>query len=179
MTYDEFVDHQLAALSRYALMLTTDPHTAQDLVQETMVRVKERWSKVAAAGSPEAYVRRMLTNLYFDWHRGSWLRRVTLHADPPETTAVSSAGTATLFRPGTGPDHAERAAQRDELWQALAALPRQRRAAVVLRYYEDRTDEEIADILGCSVTAVRSYISKALATLRDQASTIFSTGGYR
>lgn len=166
MTYDEFVDASLPGLSRYALMLAGDPHMAQDLVQEAMVRARERWSRVAGAASPDHYVRRMLTNLYVDWHRGPWLRKVRLHAEPTETTVPH--------------DHAQRAADRDEVWQALATLPRQQRAAVVLRYYEDRPDLEIADILGCSVGAVRGYISKALATLRARADAAeLSTGGFR
>ena len=166
MTYDEFVDASLPGLSRYALMLSGDPHTAQDLVQEAMVRARERWSRVAGAASPDHYVRRMLTNLYGDWHRGPWLRKVRLHAEPTETTVPH--------------DHAQRSADRDEVWQALATLPRQQRAAVVLRYYEDRPDQEIADILGCTVGAVRGYISKALAALRARAGAAqLSTGGYR
>jgi len=146
-------------------MLSGDAHTAQDLVQETMVRVRERWHRVAAAAAPEQYVRRMLTNLFVDWNRGPWRRRVRLSAEPTERPAPH--------------DHAERAADRDQVWQALATLPRQQRAAVVLRYSEDRPDLEIADILGCSVGAVRGYISKALATLRARAATELATGGLR
>ncbi|WP_307847071.1 sigma factor [Micromonospora sp. D93] len=63
MTYEEFADMRLAPLLRYAVMLTGDPHQAQDLVQEAMVRVQLNWRRVARADSPERYVRRMLTNL--------------------------------------------------------------------------------------------------------------------
>lgn len=165
MTYDEFVENRLAALSRYALMLTGDPHTAQDLVQETMVRAHQKWHHVAAAYAPDQYVKRMLTNLFLEWHRGSWLRRVRLRPDPAERAAPH--------------DHAQRSVDRDEVWQALATLPRQQRAAVVLRYYEDRPDQEIADILGCSVGAARGYISRALATLRTRAGHELRAGGWR
>jgi len=165
VTYDEFVEDRLAALSRYAMMLTGDPHTAQDLVQETMVRAHEKWHQVSAAYAPEQYVKHMLTNLFLEWHRGSWLKRVRLRPEPQERPAPH--------------DHAQRSADRDEVWQALATLPRQQRAAVVLRYYEDRPDQEIAEILGCSVSAARSYISRALATLRSRAGTQLSTGGRR
>lgn len=61
MTYEEFADSRLTALLRYAVMLTGDPHTAQDLVQETMVRAQLNWRKVARADSPDGYVRRILT----------------------------------------------------------------------------------------------------------------------
>jgi RNA polymerase sigma-70 factor (sigma-E family) len=163
VTYDEFVANRLGALARYALMLTGDPHTAQDLVQETMVRAHVKWHRLVAADCPEQYVKRMLTNLFLEWRRGSWLRRVGLRADLADTAAPH--------------DHAELTATRDEVWQTLATLPRQQRAAVVLRYYEDRPDQEIAEILGCSVGAARGYISKALATLRARVGSDVQAGG--
>jgi DNA-directed RNA polymerase specialized sigma24 family protein len=81
-----------------------------------------------------------LTNQYLDWRRGSWLRRVLLHADPPDAMPVLD-------------DHAQAAADRDEVGCWLARLPRQQRAALVLRYYEGLPDVEIADVLG--IDAVR------------------------
>ena len=153
MTYEEFADSRLPALLRFAVMLTGDPHLAQDVVQETMVRVQLNWHRVAGADAPEKYVRRMLTNQYVDGRRGSWLSRVRLRADPTEQVAVSG-------------DHSQTTADRDEIWSWLARLPRRQRAALVLRYYEDLPDAEIADILGCAVGTVRASISRALATLR-------------
>lgn len=155
MTYEEFADSRLAALVRYAVMLTGDPHQAQDLVQETMVRVQLNWRRVARADSPERYVRRMLTNQYVDWRRGSWVRRVLLRPEPD--VAVTEPG-----------DHAQHTADRDQVWSWLARLPRRQRATLVLRYYEDLPDAEIAEILGCAVGTVRSSISRALATLRAE-----------
>ncbi|MCG5467722.1 SigE family RNA polymerase sigma factor [Micromonospora sp. LAH09] len=155
MTYEEFADTRLAPLLRYAVMLTGDPHQAQDLVQETMVRVQLNWRRVARADSPERYVRRMLTNQYVDWRRGSWVRRVLLRGEPDSTVPVTT-------------DHAQSAVDRDEIWSWLSRLPRRQRAALVLRYYEDLPDVEIADILGCAVGTVRSSISRALATLRAE-----------
>lgn len=152
MTYDEFAASRLPALLRYAVMLTGDPHTAADLVQDTMVRAQLKWRKVGAAEQPERYVRRMLTNAYVDLRRGSWLRRVVLRGEPSEPPPV--------------PDHAQATADRDEIWARLATLPRQQRAALVLRYYEGYGDSEIADVLGCAVGTVRAYISRGLATLR-------------
>ncbi|MEU6072388.1 SigE family RNA polymerase sigma factor [Micromonospora sp. NPDC047074] len=155
MTYEEFADSRLAALLRYAVMLTGDPHQAQDLVQDTMVRVQLNWRRVARADSPERYVRRMLTNQYVDWRRGSWMRRVLLRAEPDEAVPVPA-------------DHAQHAVDRDQVWSWLSGLPRRQRATLVLRYYEDLPDAEIADILGCAVGTVRSSISRALATLRAE-----------
>src|SRR5262245_16915448 len=110
-------------------MLSGDAHLAEDLVQETMVRVQLNWRRVAAAESPERYVRRMLTNQYIDWRRGSWVRRVLLRSEPDEAIAVRD-------------DHAESTADRDQVWSWLARLPRRQRAALVLRYYEDLPDAE-------------------------------------
>ncbi|WP_405428506.1 SigE family RNA polymerase sigma factor [Micromonospora sp. NBC_00617] len=155
MTYEEFADMRLAPLLRYAVMLTGDPHQAQDLVQETMVRVQLNWRRVVRADSPERYVRRMLTNQYVDWKRGSWMRRVLLRGEPDDSLPASV-------------DHAQSAVDRDQIWTWLSRLPRRQRATLVLRYYEDLPDAEIADILGCAVGTVRSSISRALATLRTE-----------
>ncbi|MCG5442272.1 SigE family RNA polymerase sigma factor [Micromonospora sp. NIE79] len=155
MTYEEFADTRLAPLLRYAVMLTGEPHQAQDLVQETMVRVQLNWRRVARADSPERYVRRMLTNQYVDWRRGSWVRRVLLRGEPDTSVPMPT-------------DHAQSAVDRDQVWSWLSRLPRRQRAALVLRYYEDLPDVEIADTLGCAVGTVRSSISRALATLRAE-----------
>jgi RNA polymerase sigma factor (sigma-70 family) len=102
----------------------------------------------------------MITNAYIDQRRGSWLRRVVLRADPAEPPAVR--------------DHSEATADRDHVWSLLATLPRQQRAALVLRYYEHLRDAEIAEVLGCSVGTVRGYISRALATLRLDLAAVLS-----
>lgn len=155
MTYEEFADARLGALLRYAVMLTGDPHQAQDLVQETMVRVQLHWRRVARSDVPERYVRRMLTNQFIDWRRGSWARRVLLRGDVDDSVPASA-------------DHAQSAVDRDQVRSWLSRLPRRQRAALVLRYYEDLPDGEIAEILGCAVGTVRSSISRALATLRAE-----------
>jgi RNA polymerase sigma-70 factor (sigma-E family) len=155
VTYEEFADSRLSALLRYAVMLTGDPATAQDLVQETMVRVQLNWRRVARSDSPDGYVRRILTNQFIDLRRGSWWRRVLLRADPDPAVPVAS-------------DHADESAERDHMWSLLAKLPRRQRAALVLRYYEDLPDQAIADILGCQVGTVRSAISRGLGTLRAE-----------
>jgi RNA polymerase sigma-70 factor (sigma-E family) len=158
VTYEEFADSRLSGLLRYAVMLTGDPHTAQDLVQDTMVRVQLNWRRVARSDSPDRYVRRMLTNQYVDLHRGSWLRRVLLRPEPDATRAAPS-------------DHADDNAERDRVWALLRRLPKQQRAALVLRYYEDLPDADIAAVLDCAVGTVRSSISRALATLRAELAT--------
>ncbi|HKT00709.1 MAG TPA: SigE family RNA polymerase sigma factor [Rugosimonospora sp.] len=163
MTYEEYASTRLQALLRYVLMLTGDPHTAADIVQDTMIRVQLKWRHVARADVPDRYVKRMLTNAFIDWRRGSWLRRVVLRADPGE--------------PPPAPDHAEYSAERDRIWALLATLPRRQRAAVVLRFYEGLTDSEIADVMECAVGTVRAHISRALATLRAQLVLAGADGG--
>lgn len=155
VTYEEFADSRLQPLLRYAMMLTGDRHTAQDLVQETMVRVQLNWRRVVRTESPDGYVRRMLTNQFIDLRRGSWLRRVLLRPDPDPNRPVLR-------------DHAHDSAERDRMWEMLATLPRRQRAALVLRYYEDLPDADIAEILDCAVSTVRSSISRALTTLRTE-----------
>jgi RNA polymerase sigma-70 factor (sigma-E family) len=155
VTYEEFVAARLSALLRYAVMLTGDPHAAEDLVQETMVRVQLNWRRVTRAGVPERYVRRILTNLYIDQRRGSSMRRVLLRPIPDDAVTVPI-------------DHAEATADRDQVWGWLERLPRRQRAALVLRFYEDLQDAEIAEVLGCAIGTVRSSISRALTTLRAQ-----------
>lgn len=164
MTYEEFASTRLPALLRYAVMLTGDPHSAEDLVQETMVRAQLNWRRITRTNAPDQYVRRILTNLFLDLRRGSWVRRVLLRAEPDESVAA-------------GVDYPQRSADRDELWQWLARLPRRQRAALVLRYYEDLADGEIAEILGCAVGTVRAHISRALATLRAEVAPAYVPGG--
>ncbi|MFI1992567.1 SigE family RNA polymerase sigma factor [Actinoplanes sp. NPDC020271] len=155
VTYEEFADSRLSALLRYAVMLTGDPHAAEDLVQETMLRVQLHWWRVARSDSPDSYVRKILTNQFIESRRASWWRRVLLRADPDPVVASAS-------------DHAAESAERDRVWALLARLPRRQRAALVLRYYEDLPDQEIADILGCAVGTVRSSISRGLEALRAE-----------
>lgn len=161
MTFEEFAAARLQALLRYAVMLTGDVHLAEDLVQETMVRAQLRWRRVSAADFPELYVRRMLTNAFIDARRGPWLSRVALRAVDDEPPGAHRRG------PVVG-DPAAVLAERDEVWALLGRLPARQRAAMVLRFYEDLGDAEIARVLDCAVGTVRSYISRALTSLRGQ-----------
>ncbi len=155
VTFEEFVTGRLPALLRYAVMLTGDAYLAEDVVQETLVRVQLKWRRVRRSQQPELYVRRMLTNVFLSWRRTSWFRRTILRSDP-----VSQEREAAVH------DHAQDCAERDEMWLRLATLPRRQRAAIVLRYYENLSDQEIAAVLNCAVSTVRAHISRALTTLR-------------
>jgi RNA polymerase sigma-70 factor (sigma-E family) len=160
MTFDEFVTARMSALLAFATVLTADRGLAEDLVQEALIRSHGRWARIAALEQPEAYVRRMVTNGYLSWRR-RWSRIV------PQPVVPDRASDA--------PDHATTYADRDELRADLVRLPRQQRAVLVLRYYAELSDTEIADVLDCAPSTVRAYAARALATLRIDRTTVPST----
>jgi RNA polymerase sigma-70 factor (sigma-E family) len=150
--YENFVRAQLPRLLRYATMLTGEREQAADLVQDALVKVYRRWSRISAADHPDRYVLRMVTNGYLSWRR-SRSARVFAAGDLPDA--------------GRTDDFAADHALREDMWQRLARLPRRQRAVVVLRYYEQLADAEIADLLGCAQTTVRAHAHRALTTLRN------------
>lgn len=152
---EAWVAGRAPALLRYAYLLTGDPHAAQDLVQDALATVVGRWEQVAATDDPDRYVRRMIANGRVSaWRRFG--RRVVVVPAVEEDAG----------RPGRDP--ADDVVRRDAVWQVCRALPPRQRAAVVLRYYEDLPDDEIARVLGCSAATVRSQVHRALATLRRE-----------
>jgi RNA polymerase sigma-70 factor (sigma-E family) len=145
--FDAFVRARMPALLRFAHAMTGDPHTAADLVQDALVRTGMRWSRLDRTGDPEAYVRRAIVNGRTSrWRK---LRRETLVDAIPDRVRV-----------------VEPARHDDQLWRLLCALPTRQRAVIVLRYYEDLSEDEIAATLGCAPGTVKSQASKALAKLR-------------
>ena len=157
MTFEQFAITRLPALLRYAVVLTGDRDLAQDVVQEVLARAQVKWKQISKTHSPEAYVRRMLINEYLSWRRRWAARKV--HAAGERLVDLGDAQ-------GGRPDHAESVVVADELWNRLATLGRKQRAVLVLRYYEQLDDTEIANLLGCTTATVRSNASKALKTLR-------------
>jgi RNA polymerase sigma-70 factor (sigma-E family) len=151
MNFEEFAGARLPALLRFAAVLTGERGLAEDVVQEVLLRTHQQWRKIGALDSPEAYVRRMITNEYLSWRR-RWAR-VIPHAAPP-------------VAPAAVPDCAAAHAERDALRAELDKLPRQQRAVLVLRYYAGLSDSQIAELLGCTTGTVRGYASRALAALR-------------
>ncbi|CRK57541.1 RNA polymerase ECF sigma factor [Alloactinosynnema sp. L-07] len=166
-SFDAFAADRLSWLLRYATALTCDPYLAQDIVQEVMLRAQSRWSRISALDAPDHYVKRMVTNEYLSWRRRRAARDVT-----------SAHSTLEAISPPVR-DPAHQHAERDAMRACIATLPRKQRAAIVLRYYEDNTDEEIAGVLGCSAGTVRSHISRALSTLRAAAPGFAVTEAYR
>jgi RNA polymerase sigma-70 factor (sigma-E family) len=151
-SFEDRVATSGAALLRLAVMLAGEPHLAEDLVQSTLVRAFRKWRQVAAAAHPEAYLKAMVVNEFLSWRR----RR----ASQELPAAVVGDGP-------TGEDVGGAQAARAVCWELLGDLPRQQRAVLVLRYYEDLPDEEIARVLGCGTSTVRSNAARALARLRQ------------
>ena len=146
--FAEFARVSMPGLLRYGHALTGSPHDAADLVQTVLEKVGSRWTRVMAHDAdPLAYVRRSMANAHVSrWRRR---RREVLLDEVPERGEHPS--------PMDG----------EPLWQALKELPPRQRAVVVLRYYEDLSEAEIADVLGISRGTVKSQASKALARLRQ------------
>ena len=159
MTFDEFAAAHLRSLIGLATAMSGDPALGEDLDQDVLLKAHRNWTKIEKLGSPPAYVRRMLVNEFVSWRR-KWSRLVP---------------TAEIQLTDDRPDHASTHADRAALQTQLDRLPRQQRAALALRYFAGLSDGEIAEALRCEVTTVRSYISRALATLRGRPGELLTT----
>lgn len=158
VSFEDFVVARWPRLLRTAYLLTGDHDRAEDLVQNALVRAHRHWPKLARAGSPEAYVRKIMVNLNTDWWRRLGSR---------EHAGGISPG---VDRPA-GADAYEAVVVRDELWTALRSLPAKMRATLVLRYFEDLSEAETAHILNCSIGSVKSQCSRGLARLQQAMTT--------
>lgn len=148
--FDAFVLAHGGSLARSAYLLTGDRQRAEDLVQTALAKVSLRWDRVVAGGPPAAYVRAVIVRTAIGWHRRRWTGEV---ADGRVPELVTGDETATVDA-------------RDRLRRALLVLPARQRAAVVLRFYEDRSEADVAALMGCSVGTVKSQTAKGLARLR-------------
>ncbi|MDZ5622887.1 SigE family RNA polymerase sigma factor [Nocardioides sp. HM23] len=144
-------------LYRMAVAVAGDAGAAEDAVQTAFGKAYASWSRVRRADHVEAYVRRMVINEILGARRAGWFRR-ELPRETVETGRVSVA-------------HDDAVADRDAVWAAVRALPARQRAVIVLRYYEDLSEEQIAAALGCSRGTVKSQASAALANLRRAGAT--------
>ena len=148
--FTAFVAARGRALLRTAYLLTGDHQAAEDLVQTALAKVYVVWPRVRAKEAVEAYVRRTMVTTHVSWWRRRWRGEVPTEHLPerPAPDPYASVGDAASLR------------------AALDRLPRRQRAVVVLRYWEDLPEAEVADLLGCSVGTVKSQASRALAKLR-------------
>jgi RNA polymerase sigma-70 factor (sigma-E family) len=158
LQFERFVHAVTDDLVRTAYLLTWDLAEAEDLVQETLLRVARRWKDVRSMDQPRYYARRILVNLVIDGRGRRSRRRQELdsgddaldgYVDEAAGQMVRAIDAASAFR------------------IALAALPRRQRAVIVLRYWEDLPEAAVADLLGCSVGTVKSTTSRGVARLRD------------
>ncbi|GAA1897958.1 SigE family RNA polymerase sigma factor [Lapillicoccus jejuensis] len=150
-----FLTSHHASLYRTAFLLTGTEHEAEELLQEAVVRLYRRRSLLSRADAPVAYARRALVNTFVSRRRTAAVRTPTA----PLSAAVD--------RPSTG-DPCGELDDRSALWLMLLTLPERQRAALVLRYYLDLPETEIATAIGCRPATVRSLVSRGLAALRTQ-----------
>jgi RNA polymerase sigma-70 factor (sigma-E family) len=147
--FERYVEQRSTRLLRTAYLLCRDWGTAEDLLQTALAKAWLAWRRVG--DNPDPYVYRILANTHASWWRRRWRGEIPTPAVPD--------------RAGDD-DPSLLLGAREAVRQALAALPVKQRAVVVLRYFADLSDAEIADILGCSAATVRSQASRALAKLR-------------
>ena len=151
-----FRDYVLArgtALLRMAVMLTGNQADAEDLVQAALANTFLAWDKINDRAALDAYVRRAMVNTHISWWRRQRLEEFPTDQLPDQAVA----------------DHARESDTAEVVRRALDRLPERMRAAVMLRYFEDMTEPEIAALLGVSLGTVKSTVSRAVARLRIDA----------
>jgi RNA polymerase sigma-70 factor (sigma-E family) len=154
VTFDEFLSTEMTGLARFAGALTGDHYLAEDVLSDALLIASTRWRRIARMDHPVAYVRRIVISTYLSERRKSRRRRTQATADPDLLDRMNN------------DDPQIAVASRDGIERMLAHLTPQQRAAVVLRYVLDHTDDDIAAILSCSTSTVRSHLSHARAALR-------------
>ena len=153
-SFDAMLDVHAPALLRTAFLLTGDAHLAEDLLQTALVKTWTRWGTIRDVDRAPAYVRGVMATTSVAWWRRRWRAEVAT-GDVPDVA---------------GGDAYDAVHQRDEIGRALARLTPRQRAALVLRFYEDMPESEVASALGCSVGTVKSTVSRALAAVRESLS---------
>ncbi|RNL81444.1 SigE family RNA polymerase sigma factor [Nocardioides marmorisolisilvae] len=152
------------ALYRLAVLLAGESD-ADDLAQQVLFQAYRAWDRVMAASSPDAYVRKIMVNTLIS-QRSRHRRGLELVTSGRVDDRVASVEDDVV--------------QHDELWNRIFLLPPKQRAVIVLRYYEDLSEQAIADVLGCAPGTVKSQAAAALRTLRigyDSASDLSASGG--
>lgn len=152
VSYEEFVDRAWGSLYRTAFLLSGDHHRAEDAVQTALMKVFLAWPRVASMQHPEAYTRRIVVNQLTSW----WRRRS--NREFPAIVLVEPVLQA----------FDEEVAEAATVWSSVLELPPRQRAVVVLRYYEDRSEAEIAELLGISRGSVKTHAHHALRSLRSR-----------
>ena len=151
--FDAWVTDRAPSLLRFAYLTTGNRDAAEDAVQTALTRACEQWGRLRVLSDRDAYVRRMIVNAHVSWWRKFRRREV-----PVADVRVEVAAWA--------PDVATSVSNADLVWQLCVSLPTQQRASVVLRFYEDLSFRQIAELIGCSEATARSHVHRALAALR-------------
>jgi RNA polymerase sigma-70 factor (sigma-E family) len=158
--FERFVAENADSLVRTAYLIAGDLHEAEDLVQEALFKVASKWPRVSRMESPVAYARRIVVNQALHGSSRRSRRRAELGTGPPAAAATAAVELDI----------------HDDLFDALAELPPRQRAALVLRYFLDLSEAEVASALGCSLGTVKSSTSRGLRRLEQ---TLRPTNHYR
>ncbi len=153
VSFDEFLQANMIALGRYAAVLTGDRHLAEDVLSDALITASARWGDIEQMEFPLAYVRRIVASTFIADRRRHHRRNTTTRSDPAGSIA------------SLGDPHGQ-LDDRDQLDRLLRTLTPSQRAAVVMRFYLDLPDSDIAEALDCSLSNVRSTIFRALSALR-------------
>ena len=157
--FAEFMSARSASLFRTAYLIVGDHQLAQDLLQESLIKTYIAWSRLRDVSNAEAYTRKAIVTTAI-----SWRRRRSFHERPTD------------LQPDTAvPDPGEAVTIHSSMVTQLRTLPPRQRAAIVLRYYEDLSEAQTAEVMGCSVGAVKSHVSTGLRRLRDRLGANFLT----
>ncbi|GAA2143963.1 hypothetical protein GCM10009844_16960 [Nocardioides koreensis] len=148
--FSEFAAARSASLFRTAYLVVGDYQLAQDLVQESLTKTYLAWPRLRDVNNAEAYSRRVIVTTCV-----SWRRRRSFRERPADR----------LPDPGV-PDPIDLLPEQDELWAAVRSLPPRQRTTVVLRFCDDLSEAQTAQLMGCSVGSVKRQVSVALAKLR-------------
>jgi len=148
--FSEFVEARSSSLFRTAYLMVGDHQLAQDLLQEALVKTLIAWPRLRDRPNVDAYTRRIVVTTSI-----SWRRRRTFHERPTDTLPER-----------VDPDLTEAVVTHDAVIAALLTVPPRQRAAIVLRYYQDLTEAQTAEVMGCSVGAVKSQVAAGLKRLR-------------
>ncbi|GAB3849704.1 SigE family RNA polymerase sigma factor [Dactylosporangium cerinum] len=140
-------DHHL----RTAVLLTGDWHAAEDLMQSCLSKLYRVWHRLDTSTEPDAYLRRIMVNTHRSWWRARWRREIP-RADLPDL-------------PGPG-DMGDAGAAAEDVRSALARLPARQRTALVLRFFDDLSEADVAELMGCSVGTVKTHTHRGLQAMR-------------
>ncbi|MEU7859609.1 SigE family RNA polymerase sigma factor [Nonomuraea sp. NPDC049141] len=147
----DFVRHRGDHHLRTAVLLTGDWHTAEDLVQSCLGKLYRVWHRLDTRSEPDAYLRRILVNTYRSWWRARWRREIP-RAELPDLPGPADLG--------------EARAVAEDVRKALAKLPVRQRTALVLRFFADLPESEVADLMGCSAGTVKTHTHRGLQAMR-------------